>query len=185
MVIMEQVLLIQLLLTNMGDKRTRSDEEIMDMLNSATMLAMITPPAKLQGQPSNPTATSSGTGVMMGLNQVLTPTKTGKIFAIISGAIDNDTIGLGNGALVQLRYGTGTAPSNAGTVVGTSAGSQIRMVNPFLSLLAPGATNFNVQSYIAGLTVGNQYWFDLSLARIAGGTARVRDLSVTLIELFV
>lgn len=134
-----------------------------------------------QATPSDPGTTTSGTGVMMGLAGTLTPTRSGKIQIIISGTIDNSTLGFG--AQTQIRYGTGTAPANGDALTGTAVGGLVKNINPSLALLIPGASPFSINAIVSGLTLGTAYWIDLSLARVTGGTARVRDISVSVVEL--
>src|SRR6266446_2469251 len=77
-----------------------------------------------QSSPGNPTGTTDTTGKMMGLAGSIT-TKIGtRALVIISGAIFNSG-GVGDGAKVQLRAGTGSAPSNAAALTGTAYGGNI------------------------------------------------------------
>jgi hypothetical protein len=96
---------------------------------------------------------------------------------VISGDIDNGTAS--DGAQVQIRYGTGTAPTNAAILTGTTVGSLIKMVSNNATNRMP----FHCNAIVSGLTVGTAYWIDLSLAAITGGTARIRDVSISAIEL--
>lgn len=137
--------------------------------------------ATYQATPTNPATTTNATGVMMGLAGAITPARSGKVVMMISGTIDNDT--LGDGAQVQIRYGTGTAPTNGAALTGTTAGGLVKQINASLALLTPGAGPFALTAIVIGLTVSTAYWVDISLARITGGTARVRDISISLVEL--
>lgn len=134
-----------------------------------------------QASPSDPSTTTSGTGLMMGIAGTLTPIRSGKIQIIISGTIDNSTLGFGS--QTQIRYGTGTAPANGDALTGTAIGGLVKNINPSLALLVPGASPFSINAIVSGLTLGTAYWIDLSLARVTGGTARVRDISISVIEL--
>lgn len=134
-----------------------------------------------QSTPSDPSTTTSGTGVMMGLAGAITPKKSGKIQIIISGDDDNNT--LGSGVQAQIRYGTGTAPANGDALTGTAVGGLVKNVNPALALLTPGTSPFSLNAIVSGLTLGTAYWVDISLARITSGTARARDISVSITEL--
>lgn len=134
-----------------------------------------------QTTPSDPSTTTSGTGVMMGLAGTITPTKSGKLLILVSGDTDNNT--LGAGTLVQIRYGTGTAPSNGAALTGTAVGGLVRNTNPNLLGLLPGVSSFSLNAAPSGLTLGTAYWIDISLARVTSGTARARDISISLAEL--
>jgi hypothetical protein len=130
-----------------------------------------------QANPSDPGTTSSTTGVMMGLAGSITPGYSGTIMIIISGDIDNNSNN--SGASVQIRYGTGTAPTNGAVLTGTTAGSLIKFNENNSSIRAP----FHCNAIVSGLTVGTTYWIDLSLASITSGTARIRDISISVVEL--
>jgi hypothetical protein len=130
-----------------------------------------------QSQPSNPTGTTNLTGLMMGLAGSMTPQNTGKILYIVSGEIANDTST--DGAKVQLRYGTGSAPANAAALTGTTAGNIPSFTAAANNQMAP----FSVQAVISGLTLGTAYWLDVSLAAITGGTATIKNISLTAVEI--
>lgn len=147
--------------------------------NAAVAAAMA--PNVLQAQPSNPSGTTSSTGLMMGLNASITPNKSGCIGMFIQGSVANTL--LGNGAIIQMRYGTGTAPTNGAALTGTTIGAQSVMANPSLTLLVPGIGTFGCNGVVTGLTLGTTYWVDVSLARLTGGTATITNVSVTLFEL--
>lgn len=134
--------------------------------------------SEVTATPSNPSTTTSTTGVMMGLNQLITPLITGKIAITISGDIDNDTAG--DGSKVQIRYGTGTAPTNGAALTGTVTGGLVNYLNPAGDIIR---VPFSLNSIITGLTVDTQYWIDVSLASVTGGTSRIRNLSVSIIEI--
>lgn len=128
-----------------------------------------------QGSPSAPSGTSSTTGVMMGLAQSFTPTATTRLLVIISGNMANSS---GSGAAkMQIRYGTGAAPSNGAAITGTAAGG--------LLMGAPiGSTGqgFCSNAIITGLSLNTAYWFDISLAAVTTGTASATELSVSILE---
>lgn len=134
-----------------------------------------TPPAIGQATPANPTGTNSLTGVMMGLGTTITPSKSGTMLIVVSGTIANDTAN--NGAQVQLRYGTGTAPANGAALTGTAIGGAPRHTSN-----GTGVSPFTVNA-VASLVTGTTYWIGLALNAITGGIASVSDLSVSAIEL--
>ena len=130
-----------------------------------------------QATPADPSTTTSTTGVMMGLAGSITPAYSGTIMIVISGDIDNN--GNNNGAQVQIRYGTGSAPANAAALTGTTTGSLVKFAENNSSIRAP----FHLNSIVTGLTTGTAYWIDVSLASITGGTSRIRDISISVVEL--
>lgn len=145
------------------------------------------PTASAQANPADPATTTSVTGVMMGIGSVsvITPMATGKINIVVSGDIDNS--GAGNGAQVQIRYGTGAAPANGTALTGTVLGGLVKIVNGNVTgllglVLTVGRNSFSLNGYIPDLIIGTAYWIDISLASITAGTSRVRDLSVSIIE---
>jgi hypothetical protein len=138
--------------------------------------------ATTQITPTDPATTSSLTGVMMGLSASITPVISGKIMIIISGDMDNDTGD--NGAQVQIRTGTGSIPTNGTASTGTAQGGLVKMS----VVVSGGATvvtrvPFSLNAIQTGLVLNTPYWVDLSLAAITGGTARVRDVSISIVEL--
>lgn len=134
-----------------------------------------------QASPSDPTGTTSTTGVMMGLAGTFTPMKSGKLMIVISGNIANGTAG--DGATATIRYGTGTAPTNGASLTGSAAGNISKIVNPLLALLVPGSGNFNCNAIVSGLSLSTAYWIDIAAARVTGGTATVSGISISVIEL--
>jgi len=145
----------------------------------AGSLGTWTSPNTLNANPANPTGTTNTAGVMMGLNQSITPSGSGVFMVIISGDLINSN--KNDGAYAEITYGTGTAPSNGAALTGTKVGST-------LHLSAAGATNgsnpFSCSAIVSGLTVGTKYWFDLHLASTTGtGTASAANLTVSIYEL--
>lgn len=130
-----------------------------------------------QSQPSDPTGTMNTTGLMMGLAGSITPQFTGTILFIVSGEIANDTDA--NGAKVQLRFGTGAAPANGAALTGTTAGN----IPEFTAAANDQNVPFSIQAVIAGLTLSTAYWLDVGLAAITGGTATIKNVSLTAVEL--
>lgn len=126
---------------------------------------------------TNPTGTTSLTGVMMGLAYTFTPTYTGNVEINISG----DSVNSGpasDGALIQVRYGTGTAPVNGAAPSGTALGGNIDYISANSSERSP----FYVGGTAIGLTLGTTYWFDIQLTAVGGGTATIQDVSGSLQE---
>lgn len=135
-------------------------------------------PQIAQSSPSNPAGTTDTTGKMMGLAGAITPEVTGNILIILSGDITSGTTS--DGAKVQLRTGTGTAPSNAAALSGTTCGG---LVTYTAALAGADKVPFSLNCIVSGLTLGTAIWIDVGLAAITGGTASVADLSLTAHEL--
>lgn len=160
----------------MSGSRTFSEDEVTAMALSAMGTSM-----RYQGTPADPSGTTNGTGVMMGLSSSLTPTNTGTVHILVSGNISNNVSG--DGAQTQMRYGTGSAPANGDSLAGTAIGNLSKIVNALIALLVPGSGNFTCNAIVTGLVVGTPYWLDLSLARITGGTASLSSISVSVVEM--
>lgn len=129
-----------------------------------------------QSTPSDPTGTTSATQVMMGLAGSITPTTSGKIMVVISGGINNSN---GNTAsTIQIRYGTGSAPTNGAAATGTTAGAAHITSN------ASGGVSqsFSVNAIVSSLTPATAYWLDLGVAT-AAGTASIKTISISAYEI--
>ena len=118
---------------------------------------------------------------MMGLSASITPVLSGKIMIIISGDMDNSSGD--DGAQVQMRTGTGTPPLNGAALTGTTQGGLVKM-----SVVASVGTvvtrvPFSLNAIVTGLTLNTAVWIDISLAAIGAGNARVRDISISVVEL--
>jgi hypothetical protein len=78
-----------------------------------------------------------------------------------------------------IRNTQGTAPSNDANLTDTTAGGLVKMVQNN----ADNRMSFHCNAIVSGLTVSTAYWIDLSLAAVTGGTARIRDISISIVEL--
>ena len=135
---------------------------------------------QVQANPGDPNSTNSTTGRMMGLAQLFTPERSGKVLIIISGTINNSGGTNSWGSKVHIRYNTGTAPNNGTALTGNSAGSVLEVTG-----IASTTRRypFTLNAIVSGLTVNTEYWIDLGLATISGGTSAVFDLSTSIVEL--
>jgi hypothetical protein len=133
-----------------------------------------------QASPADPSTTTNTTGLMMGLAGAITPIGTGTIMISVSGDVDNNT--LGDGAKVQIRYGTSTAPINGAAITGTAAGGLVNLLNPSIATETVGRFPFALNAIVTGLTPSTAYWIDLSLGAVTGGTARIRNISISVVE---
>jgi hypothetical protein len=123
-----------------------------------------------------PTSTVSTTAVMMAAGGTITPVLSTRAMIMISGQMANSTAG--DGATVDVRYGTGTAPSNGSAVTGTLVG----IAQSSTSVSAGQKSGFCVCVPITGLTVGTAVWVDLSLMAVTGGTASITGVTVSVVE---
>ena len=117
---------------------------------------------------------------MMGLSASITPTSTGNLFIVISGDVDNSANS--DGVAVQIRTGTGTPPANGAALTGTQRGGLVNYLN--------GTNNasiirvpFSLNAIATGSTLNTAVWIDISVAAVTGGTARVRNISISVIEI--
>ncbi len=133
--------------------------------------------ASSQSSPANPSGTTDGSGVMMGLAGSITPTVTGKVILSVTGTIFNPTA-IADGAKAQIRTGTGTAPANGDALVGSAIGSLVQYVAATTAQKSP----FSLTARLTGLTVNVARWIDVGLAAITGGTATLSDLTITAFE---
>lgn len=182
----------EILLTNGSTPATPGSGKTKLFVNASKQLSQVddaglaiplvrTAAAVAQSSPANPTGTTDTTGKMMGLAGSITPSQTGRILLMLSGNISNSTAAAGDGGKVQLRFGTGTAPTNGAALTGTTAGGQVSMLLERATASDPFP--FALQAVITGLTIGTAYWLDAALAAIAGGTAIITNLSLTAVEI--
>ena len=105
---------------------------------------------------------------MSGLAFSFTPTTT-KIAVNISAMLNSNTVG--GAAWISPRYGTGVAPVNGATDIGTSCTNDMASptaITQTTSLYFVAATSCAYQ----GMTPGVTYWFDLAMRNsIAGGVS--------------
>jgi hypothetical protein len=126
--------------------------------------------------PSGTTSTSSYK--MMGLAGTITPVVTGRMLIIISGSVTNSSNA--DGAMVQIRYGTGAAPINGAAATGNVAGSVEELINPSSATVT---VPFSCTAIITGGILNNAYWLDLGVAALTGGTATVSSVTIYAVEL--
>jgi hypothetical protein len=117
---------------------------------------------------------------MQGLAGTITPNASGRVLFMASGDGFN-TNAVGQGFVVQLRYGPGAAPANGVSATGTALGGAVNGITAIVS--SPQQIPFALQAMVPKLTVGTSYWFDLGLAAIGGGTATIENISLTATEM--
>ncbi len=133
----------------------------------ATVIQGLTP-ASVQTGSLSPTGTASTTGVMMGLGltgATITPAATGRVHFTIGGSLSNTTT---SAVTVGLRFGTGTAPSNAGAPTGTQIGAVFKGNPEAASAFVP----FTAVGIVTGLTLGTAVWFDADVL-VGSGTGTI------------
>lgn len=130
--------------------------------------------------PADPSGTANTTGLMCGLAGSFTPLTTGRMLLMASGNLTNTTAAAGDGAKVQLRYGTGTAPANVAALTGTAIGNLVTSV--LERATASDLQGFTCMAVVTGLTIGTTYWLDLSQAAVVGGTTAVKNISLVAVE---
>ena len=137
------------------------------------------PGATSTATPSNPTGTSSTTGVMMGFGSSfsITPTCTGRVFICITGGIENSLAG--GQCSVSIRTSTGTAPSNGVAATGSSISNSVPSTSPTGAQFFP----FSVCGIATSLTLNTAHWIDIQLATFNGSsTAAVINVGCVAFE---
>jgi hypothetical protein len=134
-----------------------------------------------QATPADPAGTTNTTGVMLGLGATITPQFSGRLMIFINGNLTNSTAAAGNGAKVQVRYGTGSAPAAGAALTGAPVGSLQQSV--LERATANDLQTFCLQVAVTGLAVGTPVWFDLSIAAVVAGTALAKSLNVSAMEI--
>jgi hypothetical protein len=116
---------------------------------------------------------------MCGLAQSFTPQYSGTVLVIIT-ANGGGSVANGFGA-IGIRYGTGVAPANGVAFTGTPAGNGAISS----SVANAGAVNGLIcTAFVAGLTIGTPYWFDLGQeSSSAGSTFKIVNVGVMILEL--
>jgi hypothetical protein len=132
------------------------------------------PNASLTSSAINPASTTSTSGVMMGLNQTLTPPINGVIDFTIQGIANNSVNN--DGVQISARYGTGTAPVNGAAPTGTPCGAPQNVTS---SSSAEGSA-FSIRCSVnSALSLGTGYWIDVDVLALTGGTATIQGVSVS------
>lgn len=156
----------------------RGDRMMVDLDDELITTPMWQTPARWQDTPSDPTGTNSTAGVMMGLAASITPL-TQRILVLVSGDIQNSS-GSGGGT-VQIRYGTGAAPANGNALTGTAIGGQPDLTQA--AVASNKAVPFALNAIeVVGITAGETYWIDVSLAALNTGTASIKNVSISALD---
>ena len=109
--------------------------------------------------------TSSTSEVMGGFGSSLsiTPSSTGDVRVMMTGALGNATTG--DLATFNVRYGTGTAPAQGAAATGTACGIPVQAIGNSTS---PNTVPFTFYCEVTGLTPGTSYWFEPTIYASAG-----------------
>ena len=133
-------------------------------------------------KPSDPSSTTSGTLVMMGLGSTVmfTPHSTGKIEINLTCEIG--VAGASTNVTVGPRYGTGAAPANGTSVTGARFGlGADALIRPAAS---SASSAFACTDVITGPATGTAYWFDLAIGTSdTSNAAFIQNVSVSITEL--
>lgn len=150
--------------------------------NVGVAQTLVPPRAFATAQPSDPSGTTSATKVMMGLGVtgagggfLITPQASGFVQVEISGSVGNGTTA--DGATWELDWApvaAAAAPANAAAA--PSGTVQCTKPVTFTALTGNLQTPFSVTCEVQ-LTPGQQYWFDIGLLAVTGGTATVKSLT--------
>ena len=147
-----------------------------DLAAALSGVGLVLPNATLQASPANPTATTSTTGVMMGLGSSckITPAYSGRVRFEINGSSQSNGA---NTVSTLGKFGTGAAPTNGTAATGTSLGATRQNTSAANgNLLA-----FTINGIATGLTAGTQYWFDVDVLGSAG-TSTVQNIDCNAME---
>ena len=128
-------------------------------------------------------STGSTTAVMTGFGSswTLTPTTTGRVRIKVTGS---SALSLGSAPQISinLRFGTGTAPSSGAAATGTQMLTSdyygVSSVNAVSSYGAP----ICMEAEVTGLTLGTAYWFDATFFVSSGATGYFRPSGVVIEE---
>jgi len=141
-----------------------------------TVLSPRTLPKPSVNAPGNPAATASAVFVMMGLAILFTPRTTGRLRIAVQCTLGNTTTA--DGATLQISYGTGAAPANGAAVTGTQTGQPVT----YTSLTGVLAIPVFAAAIVIGLIVNTQYWIDIALKVVTGGSASITVLNIIVEE---
>jgi len=135
-------------------------------------------PAFAMTKPSNQSAISSATAVMLGLGgatnpATLTPVTTGRIEYAITGTVTANTSGAS--AAITCSHGTGTAPANAAALTGTQDSAALTFTN---AASTTEKVPFSCNGVLSGLALSTAVWFDLAVS-ITSGTTTITAATFT------
>ena len=149
-------------------------------------------PAFVSVSPADPASITNATAKMAGLGAaaaafVITPQTTGRVLVIVTGDMTSGATAAT--CAIQLSYGTGSAPANAGTLTGTQVGGNVTWV----SLTGALRSAFTLSTVITGLAVpsinsqgvtgaATQVWLDVAQSS-STSSLQLKNCTCTAIEL--
>jgi hypothetical protein len=113
---------------------------------------------------------------MAGLAISITPQTSGNLFLNAGFTVSNSTAG--DGCVVILAFGTGTAPSHNATATGTAVGGNTSGTSATASANVPLPSS----GYVTGLVVGTAYWIDAQYTAATGGTCTIQGFNLQALE---
>lgn len=149
-------------------------------------------PASFQGASQSPVAPASTSAfAMQGFGAVITPVWSGRVFAILQATLNAAAVTVGIGIALQGYYGptvSGTAlPANTGTIPANAIafGPATKYATGVtLTTYTDSFENITVSGLVLGLTIGQQYWFDVAAESIVTASdCQLINAQFTLIEL--
>lgn len=132
---------------------------------------------RLTAAPSDPAVLSSSTTLykMSGIAQSFTPNLTGNFMVMVTGWVASDTGS--DGALIQIAYGTGTAPSINGAAAGTQTGAIFTS-----GAVGTTAVFYTIMALVVGIP-GTTYWLDLATKAVTGGNVNLTKVNMLIVEI--
>lgn len=128
-----------------------------------------------------PTSTSSY--VMGGMNAQITPTRSGNVMAVLTGYLTSSATTIDEGIILQLAYGTGSAPAYQAAAAGTTFGKAVEFSNGATVTAADERVPITAQGLVTALTIGTTYWIDFQMEGITAETTSLNNATLTLVEI--
>jgi hypothetical protein len=127
-------------------------------------------PSTVQVSPAAQTAPASTSAYkMQGFGELFTPQASGRVLILFQAVVNASATTVGNGINVQLYYGpisSGTAaPANAAAIPtnAVAVGPVVTWATGVtLTTAADSFIPLAAQGVVLGLTIGQQYWFDVA-----------------------
>jgi hypothetical protein len=105
--------------------------------------------------------------IMAGIGLQITPKANGNLLAIFCAYLTATATTANVGCILQIAWGTGSAPANGAAATGTVVGSSIEFtVGTTLTALADLRQPIALQSTIPNLAVGVNYWVDIQIKAV-------------------
>jgi hypothetical protein len=129
-----------------------------------------------------PTSTSSF--VMGGMGAQITPARSGNVMAVLTGYLTTSAVTINEGIILQLAYGTGSAPAYQAAAAGTVFGKAVDYANAIAwTTAADSKQPVTVQGLVTGLTIGTTIWVDFQMEGITAEDVSLNNAVLTLVEI--